>query len=284
MVTLIADSGSTKTDWIVTSPAHGICEIHTQGINPVRDSANAIVRIIQDELLPALPADDVITQIHFFGAGCIVPFSQPLIEVLSETFPQACIHVDSDLMGAAIALCGREPGVACILGTGANSCLFDGERIVQNVSPMGFILGDEGSGAVLGKTLLGELMKGDLPDALREEFLTTHSLTLSTIIDRVYRQPQPNRFLASLVPFIADHRDLPQIHQMLVTAFRQFFSRNVRHYNVPHMPVNFVGSIAYIFSPELHEAADAEGFTIGKILRQPAQEIAKCYQNTCSIT
>jgi len=144
---LIADSGSTKTDWILISSENGILEIQTTGINPVRDSQDAILLVLEKELQKQIPADYVISEIHFYGAGCVMPFSQGVIDALKIIFPQAQTTVESDLLGAARALCGKQEGIACILGTGANSCLYDGNQIVSNVPPLGFILGDEGSGA-----------------------------------------------------------------------------------------------------------------------------------------
>ena len=201
------------------------------------------------------------------------PYSQTVHNVLQQIFPQACIQVESDLLGAARALCGKQPGIACILGTGANSCLYDGQNITAHVPPLGFILGDEGSGAVLGKTLLGNLFKGIFPQQMRDEFEQEYGLTEADVIDRVYRQPQPNRFLASLVPFISRHRQHPQVHEMLVEAFRQFLSRNVRAYGHAELPVNLVGGIAFSFGEELAEAACAEGMKIGRVLRGPIQEM-----------
>ncbi len=271
---LIADSGSTKTDWILVSTENGTLEIQSTGINPVRDSQGVILHVLQNEVKPKLPAGCRVDEIYFYGAGCIQPFSKAVEESLTETFPNTKISVDSDLLGAARALCGREEGIACILGTGSNSCLYDGERILSNVSPLGFILGDEGSGAVLGKTLVGDLLKGMLGVELREEFLREYKLTPALIINKVYRQPQPNRFLASLVPFIEKHREEAGIHQLLVSSFRSFLSRNVKQYGRSDLPVNFVGSIAFIYKSELSEAIQLEGLKLGKILQKPAMEIA----------
>lgn len=281
---LIADSGSTKTDWILLGPHNGILEMRCQGINPVRDSQDAVCCVLTEELLPQIPAEAKVTEVHFFGAGCIDPFRQSVTAELSALFPDASVQVESDLLGAAIALCADQPGIACILGTGSNSCYYDGEHIVQNVSPMGFILGDEGSGAVLGRTLVGNLFKGGFPETLGQQFLQEYQLTAADIIDRVYRKPQPNRFLASLVPFIAQHRTEELIHEMLVESFSQFFLRNVRHYGKPDMPVHFVGGVACAFQSELHEAAEKTGYKVGKILQRPAIEIANFYQNKCYTT
>lgn len=270
---LVADSGSTKTDWILHSSKHGIFEYHTAGINAVRDSEDAMFFVLYEQLMPALPQTAQIKHIHFYGAGCIPPYSQKLRQSLARLFPEAHINVESDLLGAARALCGHNSGIACILGTGSNSCLYDGTRIIANVSPLGFILGDEGSGAVLGKTLLGQLLKGVLPASLKEAFLTEYSLTPTDIIDKVYRQPQPNKFLASLVPFIHRHRQHLGIHTLLVEQFRLFITRNVAHYGHPEAPVHFTGSIAKIFTPELQEALSAEGYKLGKIIQKPIQEL-----------
>lgn len=271
---LIADSGSTKTDWILLSKGNGTLEISTTGINPVRDSQSTIACVLSDELLKQIPENCKVSEIYFYGAGCISPYKETVENLLINLFPQAKTEVESDLLGAARALCGEQPGIACILGTGSNSCLYDGNKITMNVSPLGYILGDEGSGAVLGRTLVGMLLKGVLPAYLKEEFLKKYNLTQADIIDRVYRKPMPNKFLASLVPFISEHRDDAGIHSMLVEAFRLFFNRNVKAYNHPEMPVNCVGSIAFIYKEELNEAATKEGFILGKILKQPAHEIA----------
>ena len=271
---LIADSGSTKTDWILVSKENGTKEIHSTGINPVRDSRGTILSILEDELKPQIPHTPNIREIHFYGAGCTPPFSKTVEECLLETFPQVEISVDSDLLGAARALCGHNQGIACILGTGSNSCLYDGEKIVSNVSPLGFILGDEGSGAVLGRTLVGDILKGMLGDSIREEFLQEYELTPSLIIDKVYRGTQPNRFLASLVPFIEKHRNMSGIHNLLISSFRSFLSRNIAQYGRPDLPLNFVGSIAHIYEEELQESIRLEGMIMGKILQKPIAEIA----------
>lgn len=271
--TLIADSGSTKTDWILVSSENGILEIQTTGINPVRDSQDAILYVLANELQPQIPAAYLVEEIHFYGAGCVAPFSQLVTDALRQTFPKAQTSVESDLLGAARALCGHHEGIACILGTGSNSCLYDGQGIAHNVSPLGFILGDEGSGSVLGRTLVGNLLKNVFGQELKEEFLDEYQLTLPLIINKVYREAQPNRFLASLVPFIAKHRNHPGMHDMLVTAFRQFLQRNVANYGRQDLPVNFVGSIASVFRSELMEAMEKESMKMGIILQKPAREI-----------
>ena len=196
---LIADSGSTKTDWCIGSSF----TIQTKGINPFHQSEEVIQQILTNELLPQMPEEVLIDAIYFYGAGC-TPEKSPIIQrTLSHCFPQCTIEVNSDLLGAARALCGKSPGIACILGTGSNSCFYDGQQITSNVSPLGYILGDEGSGAVLGKRLVGDCLKKQLPEHICHSFLDTFGLTPAQIIEKVYRQPQANRFLASLTPFLS---------------------------------------------------------------------------------
>ena len=271
---LIADSGSTKTDWILTTAENSILEVETMGINPVRDSRDAIFDIIKNHLAPQLPAEYKIDQIFFYGAGCIEPYKKNVAEVLISIFgPDTEIAVESDLLGAARALCGNQAGIACILGTGSNSCLYDGKEIIGNTSPLGYILGDEGSGAFLGKTLVGNILKKIFSQKLQDCFFKRYDLTPSIIINKVYREPMPNR-LASLVPFLATYREEPEIHDMLIWAFRQFFVRNVKAYGHPEMEINCVGSIAFYFTDEITEAAAKEGLKMGKILQKPAKELA----------
>lgn len=267
---LIADSGGTKTSWMYVDEKGERTLTETQGINPVRDREGDIVERLESLQLPPAAMMGGL-KVFFYGAGCLPPYSTQMSSLLSQRFPQAEITVASDLLGAAQALCGRKEGVACILGTGSNSCLYDGQRIVKNISPLGFILGDEGSGAVLGRNLVGDLLKGQMSESLRNSFTDETGLTTSDIIEKVYRQPMPNRFLASLVPFLDHHRKDCEVHEFLIRNFRMFFHRNVAQYERTDLPVSFVGGIAYTFSPELSEAARMEGFQMGRILLRPIE-------------
>ena len=275
---LIVDSGSTKTTWCVVLSKTNSFIVTTNGINPVRDSEEtmrAVVRQARSEI----EKEYTFSHVFFYGAGCIPPYSDVLKRVLEQEFAGAQVAVESDMLGAARALCGVEEGIACILGTGSNSCYYDGSIIVRNVSPLGWILGDEGSGAVLGRTLVGDLLKGQLPSALRDEFLQRYNLTQAAIIEAVYRKPLANRFLASFVPFLADHREEEGIQALLIDAFRCFFRRNVAAYQRKDLPVNFIGSVAYFFEKELSKAAAAEGFQIGLVLREPIEKLALFHAN-----
>ncbi len=285
MTYLIADSGSTKTSWVYIDGDQRQ-EFETLGINPVRDSEEEIEKNLPLSLSKGegmLPIDSgkvntplanregagVSLEIFFYGAGCIPPYSDVVKRVLERQFPQAEIHVESDLLGAAHALCGSEEGIACILGTGSNSCLYDGKCIVENVSPLGWILGDEGSGAVLGRLLVGNVLKSQFSPALCQAFEEETGLTRADIIDKVYRQPLPNRFLASLVPFLGRHREEAEIRSFLIDELRRFLHRNVAQYHRPDLPVSFVGGIAYSYADELREALRLEGMTLGRIIKRP---------------
>ena len=284
---LIADSGSTKTDWILVASDGTQTELHTDGINPARDARDIIYNVLYHDLLTQIPSDISCEElsragcqgsegaVYFYGAGCIEPFSQTVRSVLKDLFPCCKVEVESDLLGAARALCGHEPGIACILGTGSNSCLYDGRDIIMHTPPLGYILGDEGSGSFLGKVLVNRLFKGVLPDELKQAFCNKYDMELPGIIEHVYRQPSANRFLASLVPFIVEHRNHPSIHDLLVDAFRQFLVRNVAIYGHKEMPIHCVGGIAYQFADELCEAAASEGMQMGRIMLRPIQSIVQ---------
>ena len=276
---IIADSGSTKTDWLLVAQDGTQTELHTDGINPARDTRDIIYNVIYHQLLTqSLPSEEdggTLQAVYFYGAGCIAPFSHTVQDVIKELLPNCSVEVESDLLGAARTLCGDKPGIACILGTGSNSCLYDGKDIVKHTPPLGYILGDEGSGAFLGKTLLNGLFKGLLPETLKQAFCDKYKLSLPGVIEHVYRMPAANTFLASLVPFIVEHRSHPAIHDMLVEAFPLFIVRNITIYGHREMPIHCVGGIAYQFEEELREATAAEGMQIGCILRRPIEAIVQ---------
>lgn len=265
-VTIIADSGSTKTDWLIGSK-----RISTQGINPIHQDDDTIIAILNNELLFHLsPLTSHPQTIRFYGAGVRPEQEERMERLLAQVFPKATsIEAKSDMLGAARALCGKDEGLACILGTGANSCLFDGERIIQNTPPLGYILGDEGSGAVMGRMFLNALYKNRLYEGAKEEFEQFFKLNMANVIERVYRQPMANRWLASLCPYIRQHLDQPSVQEVVVQNFRLFIRHNLEPYRRPHLPINAVGSVAHFFRPQLEQAAAAEGYTIGQILRSP---------------
>lgn len=273
---LIADSGSTKTEWDLDG-----LRIKTQGINPFHQDDDTIRAILYDELLPQLYSHCSVSEfsslkVSFYGSGVRPELEEKIVRLLSEAFPEAKqIDAHSDLLGAAIALCGHSEGIACILGTGANSCLFDGQRIVKNTPPMGYVLGDEGSGAVLGTRFLNALYKDRLPHTILSDFEAYIGMNLAQVIDRVYRQPLANRWLASLSEFIHAHMDEPLIEALVVENFRDFLRYNVDPYGRRDLPVSALGSIAYYYQSQFLEALKSEGYTVGKILRGPLDGLVR---------
>lgn len=278
---IIADCGSTKIDWCLLDNGKVQKQIFTHGMNAAM--------LTQEEMRAAL-ADEIgaefdnypIDAVYFYGAGCVSPeVCQNVANAIGAVITDVpLIEVHTDLLAAARALCGRSAGIACILGTGSNSCYYDGEKIVDNVSPLGFILGDEGSGAVLGKILIGDVLKNQLPADLCAKFLTEYDLDRLSIIRRVYREPSPNRFLASVTPFLRDNISRAEIRHIVLNAFKAFFTRNVCQYpSYTTLNVNFVGSIAYHFSDILHEAARECGCTIGTVIKSPMEGLIKYHCN-----
>ena len=278
---LVADSGSTKTDWALAGTS---VRIQTQGLNPVLMDEDAITDVLLKELFPhlvqyvaAFPA----LEIFFYGAGVRDDQKSKMQRVFVNAFAghatlkdvSLIVHADSDLLGAARALCGHHEGIACILGTGANSCLFDGEHIVQNTPALGYVLGDEGGGAALGKRFLNAIFKGLLPVEVRDDYLQTTHQTLDDIIRCVYREPMANRYLASTSLYISAHLDIEPLRMLVVNNFREFFRHNIAPYQRNDLPVSFVGSIANHYEPLLREAAEAEGFHVGTIVKSPIDSL-----------
>lgn len=264
---LIADSGSTKTDWCLIDHGREVKRIRTKGINPFFQTEDEIAVEVKKCLFPELDKAEI-EQIWFYGAGCI-PEKYVIIQQAIGRVLFSSVQVGSDLLGAARALCQQEAGIACILGTGSNSCFYNGTEIAGNVSPLGFILGDEGSGAVLGRLFVGDCLKNQLPTEIKELFLDTYLLTPAMILEKVYRQPFPNRFLAGLTPFLSAHLEVPQIHALVLNSFKAFFTRNVKQYDFSTYPVHFAGSVAWYFQPVLKQAAEAAGIRLATIVQTP---------------
>ena len=250
--------------------------LRTSGMNPFQMSEEAITEEIKTHLVPELPGT-VLDEVHFYGAGCTKE-KQPIVERALRanlTINGEC-EVASDMLGAARGICGHKPGIACILGTGSNSCSYDGKNLVKNVSPLGFILGDEGSGAVLGKLLVGDVLKNQMPEAITKRFFEKYKLTSAEIIDRVYRQPKPNTFLASFVPFLEENIDEPKIYNLVKESFRSFLRRNVMQYDGwQTLPIGFNGSIAKIYKKPLLEALEEEGMHLGRIIQAPMEAMVE---------
>jgi N-acetylglucosamine kinase-like BadF-type ATPase len=255
-----------------------MCRFQTKGINPYFQSEEAIGDEIAGTLLPRLNVD-TFDAVYFYGAGCTAEKASVVSNAIVKYIKvRKTIEVSTDMLGAARALCGRKAGIACIIGTGSNSCYYDGKAIVSNVSPLGYVLGDEGSGAVLGKLLLGDILKDQLSAELKEKFLTRYELTWEKIIERVYRQPFPNRFLASLSPFLVQNLETPEIRTLVLNAFRAFLNRNVKQYDYQRNKVHFVGSVAHYYKEVLEEALGDCGMQLGNIMQAPMQGLILYYK------
>ncbi len=288
-VMLIADCGSTKIHWAIVAGNSTTGEFFTSGVNPVVMPREKIAAIFAEEVAPEVSG--CVTEVWFYGAGCKgdAPVSA-VTDALRGVFPVADIHVDSDMLGACRAVSAGEEGIVCILGTGANACRFDGERMVANVSPGGYILGDEGSGAWLGKRLAGDYIKGLLPETAAEAFETRFGLDAAGIIGKVYRPGShdlpPNRFLASLAPFLSANIGEDWARGIVEEGFTQFFKRNV----VPLVPagerrdgmrVHFIGSVAVAFAPLLRQVAAECGFRVGTVTGSPMEGLVRYHGVEC---
>jgi N-acetylglucosamine kinase-like BadF-type ATPase len=285
---LIADSGSTKVHWCLVTASGQCSDVFTDGINPLFQTTIAMQNSISNQLLPKIAPllwAGTLTHVFFYGAGCTPEKKVFVQRALESVFKKAVVTVESDMLGAARGLLGRNAGVACILGTGSGSCFYNGETIEWCVPSLGYILGDEGSAAVLGKRLVGDLLKNQLEGAqselpsLKEMFFKEYETSMADIIEKVYRQPFPNRFLAKLSRFCADHIEDPRIHDLVYDHFVQFIRRNLVQYHTA-TPVGFVGSIAYYYRPVLEEAMKAEGLPLGTVLQDPIEGLKEYHKDS----
>lgn len=269
---LIADSGSTKTTWwLVDSEHHKIAEFQTLGINPFYQTEIEIYNELNNSLIPHLNTVDV-HSVFFYGAGCHFEDKKNIVKsALEPLFKNADIEINNDLLGACRALLLNQKGIACILGTGSNSCYYDGTKIVNNVSPLGFILGDEGSGAVLGKLLVGNVFKNQVSQKLQNVFLHQYKITASEVLDSVYKKPFPNRYLAKFAPFLTENIEEKEIYNIVYSSFISFFERNVMQYDYKHYPICFVGSVAFFLKSVLQDVALDLNLRIDKIEQSPMQ-------------
>ena len=264
-ITLIAESSTTRTEWSLVEDGQQVEHAYTAGLNPFFMSRREISHSIRLELPPEFFKRRW-GHVYFYGAGCSGPEKNKIIESSLVAQFKTPVTVMSDLLGAARGLLVREPGLACILGTGSNSCFYDGNEIVKNVPALGFILGDEGSGAALGRVFLGDALKGLAPRELTEAFFDKYKVTRAEVLDAVLNNPAATRNLRAYSFFLSEHLDSPYVHDMIAREFRRFFDRNVSQYDYKSYPVSFVGPIATTYSEILLEVANDFGATIRKIL------------------
>lgn len=285
---LIADSGSTKTDWRLLSEEGGVSQAKTIGFNPFYQDTDTIYAELGKKLVPQVT--EKVTEVYFYGAGCAGEEKCAVVkEALHRAFPETQAEVYSDLVGAARALCGHEAGIACILGTGSNSCLFDGQQIVAHRAPLGFWLGDEGSGGHLGKTLVQQYLLGELPEDLAAKFDKRYQLGLKRearleVLDHAYSQPSPNLYFASFSKFLFDNRSHPFAYQIIYRSFTEFFEKYIAKYeNYRQHRVHFVGSVAFYYSDILRQVANDQGITLRNILESPIAGLTLYHQRALEI-
>jgi len=296
MLKLIADSGSTKTDWVLMNEKGGIeASCQSQGLNPYHLGEDEILRVLQEEVVASLFAnEDVVlsdlSEVYFYGSGVTEAMKPKMEAWLCSVFPQADVHAESDMLGAARALFGHESGIAVILGTGSNNCYYDGENIVEGIPPLGYILGDECSGTSIGKAFLRIILREPEAASLKEKFFEKYQLDYASIINKVYREPLANRFLASIAPFVAremdEHFDLLNpiaemfndfTSVMLCHQYRKILERHgIDMKKARKIPIGFVGSIAYYFQDCLGDID--KPFYLAKVMQSPIKGLLAFHQ------
>ncbi len=274
---IIADSGSTKTDWCLLTQEK-YYSIKTIGINPYYQTTDEIIDSLQTDFSSV---DETIESIYFYGAGCANPQKNIIVEkALTAIFGTTNININSDLLGAARSLCQAEEGIACILGTGSNSCYYKDGEIAKNVSPLGYRLGDEGSGAVIGEKLVSDILKNQLSETITKMFFDMYKTTSDEIIENVYRRKFPNRYLAQFTKFIHENIHIAELEEIVLFCFNDFVKRNLMQYEkINFLPVHFTGSVAYHFRNQLHQILDKYKLKLGNITQSPMDGLVIYHKN-----
>jgi N-acetylglucosamine kinase-like BadF-type ATPase len=284
---LVADSGATKADWRLIRPDGSTLQVRTQGISPYFATENEIAADLHNVLLPQLRADSpeipsLVQQVFFYGTGCGATHNKQLLtNILQSFFPLATVVVDTDMLGVARALCGKQPGIACILGTGSHAALFDGEHITQYAVNLGFWLGDEGSGGHLGKRVVTDYLNGDLPADLHALFVKRYALARDEVLENVYQKPMPSRYMASFSKFLFDNISHPYAYRIVYDSFSDFLDKRVLKFsNAKQLPVHFAGSVAFYYANVLRQAAADKGLRVQHILEEPIAGLALYHSNS----
>ncbi|WP_295802138.1 N-acetylglucosamine kinase [Mucilaginibacter sp.] len=272
---LVADSGSSKTDWLLQLNDGEVKQFRTAGLNPYFLTEKEIAKIIHEQAVDMIAYAADITEIYFFGAGCSSPDRHEIVSnAISQFFPKSYISVDSDLLGCAYATCGHEKGLCCVLGTGSNISFFDGEDIHAGKHGLGFVLGDEGAGTWFGKALITDFLYGNMPHDISLKFENEYHLDKETVIKRVYQTPNANSYLATFARFISEVRQTDYAQKLLQKGLLEFIDTNIKSYPQYHRyKCHFVGSIAYVFTDELTRVCKENGVHIGKIIKQPIHDL-----------
>ncbi len=275
---IVADSGGSKIDWRLLLNDGKIDQAHSVGFNPYYQPLEHLDKIVKESLLPQIKEE--VLKIFFYGTGVSSEKNvQSIQTVFLNYFPKATVEVGWDLLAAARALCGHEPGIACILGTGSNSCLYDGEKITDNVSNLGWILADEGSGTYLGKQLIFDYFRKEMPGNLAKQFQARFPWSREEVLEKVYQQEKPGAFLASFAKFIFQHLKEPYCYQLAYQAFCDFFENNIMKYeNYASLKVHFTGSIGFYFSDVVRQVANDKGIAVKNILEGPIAGLTLYHQ------
>lgn len=276
---IIADSGSSKIDWRLLANDGTIQQASSPGFNPYYQPLDHLKKSIRESLIPVVQAN--VKKVFFYGTGVSSPRNQDLVRsAFLEFFPGATVNIEWDLLGAARALCGREKGIACILGTGSNSCLYDGNTITDQVANLGWILADEGSGTNLGKTLLVDYLRKKMPEDLAKQFQQRFPFTREEFLEKIYQQEKPSTFLATFSKFIFQHLKEPYCYRLVYNGFSEFYENNVMKYpDYRNVKVHFVGSIAFYYSDLLRQVANDKGVTVKNILETPIAGLTLYHQS-----
>ncbi|RVU01328.1 N-acetylglucosamine kinase [Mucilaginibacter limnophilus] len=272
---LVADSGSSKTDWLLSIPNQEPQPFRTDGLNPYFLSEKEITKLVQNQAKDMLVYADEITEVYFFGAGCSSPDRHEIVSnALSPLFPNAFISVDSDLLGSAYATCGNEKGLCCVLGTGSNISFFDGTDIHDSYYGLGYVLGDEGSGTWFGKALVTDYLYGNMPPEVQSKFGAEFKLNKEVVIRNVYQKPKANSYLASFTKFLYKVRETEYAQDLLRRGLTEFIETNIKNHTQYHRyKCHFVGSIAFVFADELRLLCEEHNIRVGKIIRQPINDL-----------
>jgi glucosamine kinase len=278
-ITLIADSGATKAEWCLLNNGKKKT-LFTQGISPYFLKTDQIAELVTKELSPNLK-NITVDYIYYYGTGCSnSDNARSIKKALTKIFPKADVSVNTDLMGAARAVCGHEKGIACILGTGSNSCYYNGRSIVRNSPGIGYVLGDEGSGAYLGKKVLQYYLYDTFDEDLRARFDAKFVTTGSEILDNVYKKPLPNRYMASFALFLAENRGHYMIENIVEDGLNDFFFQHLCKYNeVWKYPVHFIGSVAWGFKDVLDQLCHSYEFELGTVIKNPMEGLVKYHKD-----
>ncbi|MFK5857391.1 MAG: ATPase [Bacteroidota bacterium] len=277
---LIADSGSTKTSWILTDGLEIIKQITTIGYNPYYHNNDSLLSSMNDDLLPVIDGIDI-EKIFFYGSGCSSNINCTMVKsALWQLFPNALVEVNHDLTGAAVALLNNNEGIACILGTGSNSCHWDGKQIIQNVPSVGYILGDEGSGTYIGMKILKGILEKTAPSEIIKSYYHENNTSFEEVLTTIYNKPKPNNFISAVSIFAQNNISNSWVRETVKQSFTDFVENQIKQYsNYQNLESSFTGSIAYHFKDILTETCHESGIKLGTIIKDPIKNLFLYHSN-----